>query len=107
MKQSILAQKMAHDFVARFPTLAAQFDPKALAPAILAFLEAGPDGDDRAAAVEVSLARSHRRSTIASVIEIAQEIYDWPPKPELGSRPIKPVTRKKKARPKARGTRSK
>jgi len=81
--------------------LASQFDPAALSPAVLGFLQAGSDEEDRAAAVELSLARAHRRSTIASVIEAAQEILDWPPKPK----PV--VVKKKKPAPKARGIRNK
>jgi hypothetical protein len=100
LKQSILAQKVAHDFINRFPMLASQFDPSALAPAVLAFLQAGPDGDDRAVAIELALGRAHRRSNIKSVIETANEILDWPPKP-------KPVSQKKQPRPKARGVRKK
>ena len=103
MKQSILAQKIAHEFVARFPMLASQFDPSLLAPRVLGFLQAGEDGDDRAFAIELSLARSHRRSTIASVMDTAQDILDWPPAPP----PPKPVAAKKKAAPKARGLRKK
>ena len=102
MKQAILAQKIAHEFVARFPMLASQFDPAALAPAVLKFLQAGDDGDDRAFAIELSLARAHRRSSIASVMEIAKEILDWPPAPKP-----KPVPVKKKTAPKARGLRKK
>jgi hypothetical protein len=100
LKESILAQKIAYEFIARFPMLAPQFNPAALAPAVLGFLKAGEDSDDRAAAVGVALARAHRRSSPESVIADAQEILDWPPKP-------KPVAEKKKPRPKARGARKK
>ena len=96
MKESILAQKIAYEFVARFPMLASLFDPAALAPAVLGFLQAGSDSDDRAAAVGVALNRAHRRSSIESVIADAQKILDWPPKP-------KAVAEKKQPRPKARG----
>ena len=98
MKESILAQKIAYEFVARFPMLASQFDPSALAPAVLGFFQAGSDGDDRVAAVGVALNRAHRRSSIESVIADAQKILDWPPKP-------KPVVEKKQPRPRARGKR--
>jgi hypothetical protein len=96
LKESILAQKIAYEFIARFPMLASQFDPSALAPAVFGFLQAGSNSDDRAAAVGVALNRAHRRSSIQSVIANAQEILDWPPKPEV-------VVEKKKPRPKARG----
>jgi hypothetical protein len=100
LKESILAQKVAYEFVARFPMLKSQFEPEALAPAVLGFLQAGSDSADRAAAVGVALNRAHRRSSIESVIADAQKILDWPPKP-------KPVEEKKKPRPKARGIRKK
>jgi hypothetical protein len=100
LKESILAQKVAYEFIARFPMLASQFDPLALAPAVFGFLQAGSDSDDRAAAVGVALNRAQRRSSIESVIADAQKILDWPPKP-------KPIEEKKKPRPKARGKRKK
>jgi hypothetical protein len=100
LKESIFAQKIAYEFIARFPMLKSQFEPEALAPAVLGFLQTGSDGADRAAAIEVALNRANRRSSIESVIADAQKILDWPPKLEL-------VAQKKQPRPKARGIRKK
>ncbi len=98
MKESILAQKIAQEFIARFAQLSAKFDPENLKFVVLGFLQLGPDDEDRAEAFRLSLAKANRHSTVDSILERAQEILDWPPKP-------KPVVEKKQPRPKARGKR--
>lgn len=83
MKETILAQQIAHEFVARFPMLAERFEPELFALAVLDFLRNGKDDDDRADAVRLSLAKGNRRSSIESIIDNAKEILDWPPKPKV------------------------
>ena len=102
MKDSILAQTVAQEFISRFPMVTSSFDEEAFKLAIFDFLRKGEDDDDRVAAVRLSLSRANRRSSIESIMDNAQEILSWPPKPPEPT-PIKPVV--KKAAPKARGRR--
>ncbi len=82
MKESILAQKLTQEFVSRFPMMAHQFNLDLFVLGVLTFLEKGSDDDDRAESLRLSFAQANRRSTIESVLENAQRILNWPPKPK-------------------------
>jgi hypothetical protein len=107
MKEAILAQVVAREFLAR-PEVAGRFDRDDVALKVLAFLKLGPDDDDRVQAIRLSLQESNRRSDLASIIARADEILNWPPAPKPVPAPTpEPAPKIVVAQPKVEARRSK
>ena len=120
MKQSIVAQQIAQEFILR-PGMHGQFDLNEVAEAVYDFLGRDTTGikdedsdaaaflmqgvyEDRAACLRLAFGRSPSRIRLTDIIATAQRIMDWPEKASVVA-PIKkttaskkPTTRKKAAR---------
>ena len=105
MKNSIIAQQIAQTYLVR-QEIKGMYDEEEVRRAILRFLDGGEDAEDRAEAFRLALGRANRRMEIEDIVDVAQRILDWPPKPKLVSTPkvqVVSMKSKKKATKKKTG----